>query len=158
MSKIRYIFVFAMFFSASAAADVWMWKDANGKTHYVETNKAIFTWLDDSGKVYYSDSPDHVDAVAVQLIWVSKGTIRELNQDDQAEDEGEFLPETEAERIERETKQAHACKRATEIYDSYINAPRLYKTNKKGEKEYLSDREAKKEIAETKAKKDELCK
>ncbi len=48
--------------------------------------------------------------------------------------------------------------RATEIYESYLNAPQLYKTNEKGEREYLSKADAAKTIAETRAKKDELCK
>ena len=53
--------------------------------------------------------------------------------------------------------EAYYCKRATEIYDSYVNAPRLYKTNDDGEKEYLSKAAAAAEIADTKSKKDELC-
>jgi hypothetical protein len=53
--------------------------------------------------------------------------------------------------------EAYYCKRATEIYDSYVNAPRLYKTGADGEPEYLSDEEATQTIAETKAKVDDLC-
>ena len=57
----------------------------------------------------------------------------------------------------REQAEAYYCKRATEIYDSYLNAPQLYRTNEKGEREYLSKKEAAATIAETKAKRDELC-
>ena len=31
------------------------------------------------------------------------------------------------------------CKRATEAHDSYVNAPRLYRTNDDGEREYLDE-------------------
>ena len=66
--------------------------------------------------------------------------------------------ETAEERAEREQAEAYYCKRATEIYDSYVNAPQLYRTNEAGEREYLSKQEGEAIIAETKAKKDELCK
>ena len=53
--------------------------------------------------------------------------------------------------------EAYYCRRATEIYDSYVNAPQLYKTSADGEKEYLSDEEAEATLSETKARVDELC-
>ena len=34
----------------TAHADVWKWVDANGKTHFVDTMKAIYTWVDENGK------------------------------------------------------------------------------------------------------------
>jgi hypothetical protein len=46
----------------------------------------------------------------------------------------------------------------SEIYDSSVNAPQLYRTGESGEREYLSKQEGDAIIAETKAKKDELCK
>ena len=59
---------------AVAQADVWMWVDANGDTHFVDTDTPIFTWVDESGDVHYSDTPDHEDAVSVELVWHAKGT------------------------------------------------------------------------------------
>ena len=58
---------------------------------------------------------------------------------------------------EREAADAYYCKRATEIFESYLNAPRLYRTNDTGEREYLSEKEAAATIAETKARMNELC-
>ena len=49
------------------------------------------------------------------------------------------------------------CKRATEIFESYLNAPRLFRTSESGEREYLSEEDAAATIAETKAKMNELC-
>ena len=58
--------------------------------------------------------------------------------------------------MEVQNRHTHS-KRATEIYDSYVSAPRLYKTNENGEREYLSKEEAARTIAETRAQKDEMC-
>ena len=68
-----------------------------------------------------------------------------------------FPGETAEERAEREKAEAYYCKRATEIYDSYLNAPQLYRTDENGEREYLSKNDAAATIAETKDKMNELC-
>jgi len=155
-------FVFAVlvlaFACAAAQADVWKWVDANGKTHFVDTNKAIYTWVDESGDVHYSDTPDHEGAISVQLVWVSSGTLDEVKNTKNESGSGYAYPgETPEERAEREKAEAYYCKRATEIYESYVNAPRLYKTNDAGERVYLDKEEAAQTIAETRAQKDELC-
>jgi hypothetical protein len=157
MSYLKVLLLLSVFFSASASADVWKWFDAKGNIHFVDTNKAIFTWVGDDDKLYYSDTPDHKDAVAVQLVWHSAGSLQELNPTGAPLGQDDFPGETDDQRLEREMAEAYYCKRATEIYDSYVNAPRLYKTNDDGEKEYLSEAAAAAEIADTKSKKDELC-
>ena len=149
-------------FALSANADVWKWVDAAGKTLNVATTKPIYTWVDESGKVHYSDTPGHEDAVSVELVWVSSGSLADVKgggEKDESGSGGYARPgETAEERAEREQAEAYYCKRATEIYDSYVNAPQLYRTNEAGEREYLSKQEGEAIIAETKAKKDELCK
>ena len=150
-------------FALTASADVWKWVDANGKTHFVDTNTPIYTWIDEYGKVHYADTPEHKDAVSVQLVWISSDSLDEVmakrNGESTSDDAGYARPgETAEERAEREAAEAYYCKRATEIYDSYVNAPQLYRTNEAGEREYLSKQEGEAIIAETKAKKDQLCK
>ncbi len=140
-----------------AHADVWKWVDALGNTHFVDTITPIYTWVDDVGKVHYSDKPDHEDAVSVELVWHSRGTLEDLDTDGDSGDGYAYAGETAEERAEREQAEAYYCKRATEIYDSYVNAPQLYKTNENGEREYLSKAEGEAIIAETKARVDELC-
>jgi hypothetical protein len=143
---------------AAAQADVWKWVDATGKTHFVDTNTSIYTWVDENGDVHYSDTPDHEDAVSVQLVWVSSGTLDDVQNAEDESGSGYAYPgETPEERAEREKAEAYYCKRATEIYESYVNAPRLYKTNDAGERVYLDKEEAAKTIAETRAQKDDLC-
>ena len=142
-----------------AYADIWRWVDASGKTHFVDTKTPIYTWVDEAGRVHFSDTPDHEDAVSVELIWHSPGTLADA--DDAGDDSGSggyaYPGETAEERAERENAEAYYCKRATEIFESYLNAPRLYRSSESGEREYLSEEDAAATIAETKAKMNELC-
>ena len=156
MKTLLTILVLTIGLSVPAVADVWKWVDASGKTHFVDTMKPIYTWLDEFGKRHYSDTPGHEDAVSVQLVWHSGGTLDEV--EDAESDDGYAYPgETAEERAEREAADAYYCKRATEIFESYVNAPKLYRTNDAGEREYLSEKDAAATIAETKAKMNELC-
>lgn len=158
MRNILAVLILVFGFVSAAYADVWSWVDASGKTHFVDTQTPIYTWVDENGDVHYSDTPDHQAAVAVVLVWVSSGSIDQLQANNDAAGSTDFLPgETEEDRAERKKAEAYYCKRATEIYDSYVNAPRLYKTGADGEREYLSKEDSAQTIAETRAQKDELC-
>jgi len=156
MSISRILLLFSILFCGSAAADIWKWMDAEGKTHFVDTSTAIFTWSED-GKFFYSDTPDHEDAIAVQLVWVAQGTLEDMESAANSSDGYAFPGETPDQRAEREDAEAYYCKKATEIYASYKNAPRLYRTNDAGEREYLSAELAEATLNETKTKMDELC-
>jgi hypothetical protein len=159
MTRILTTIVLLFGFCLGANADVWKWVDAFGKTHFVDTMTPIYTWVDESGKVHYSDTPGHEDAVSVELVWISTGSLSELDGTSDVEESGGYAypGETAEDRAEREKAEAYYCKRATEIYESYLNAPQLYRTDEQGEREYLSKKEAAATIAETRAKKDELC-
>jgi hypothetical protein len=146
----------SVFCCGSAAADIWKWTDSDGKMHFVDTSTSIFTWVVD-GRVFYSDTPDHEDAIAVQLVWVSKGALDDKESAANRSDGYAFPGETPDERAEREDAEAYYCKKATEIYSSYKNAPRLYRTDDAGEREYLSAEAAKATLHETKSKMDDLC-
>ena len=79
MPIIKYTIFLSLFFAASAAADIWKWVDASGKTHFVDTLTSIYTWVDEDDKIHYSDTPGHEDAVAVLLVWHSAGTLEDIN-------------------------------------------------------------------------------
>ncbi len=147
--------------SLCANADVWKWVDEDGKTHFVDSNTPIYTWVDEFGKRHYADVPGHEDAVSVELVWHSKGSLDAMQQGgdrEQGSGSNEAYPgETPEERFEREQAEAYYCKRAQEIYESYLNAPRLYKTREDGTRHYLSKEEAENTLAETKAQVDEMC-
>ena len=158
MKHLLVVLVLMFGLAAAAQADVWRWVDANGNTHFVDTDRPIFTWVDEQGDVHFSDTPDHEDAISVELVWVSDGSLDDLQASNDESGSGYAFPgETPEERAEREKAEAYYCKRATEIYESYVNAPRLYKTNEAGEREYLSKEDAARTIAETRAQKDEFC-
>lgn len=156
MSYIKFLLLLAIFCCGSAVADIWKWVDGDGKMHFVDTKKSIYTWQED-GKTFYSDKPDHEDAIAVQLVWVSQGTLDNMDSAAASSDGYAFPGETPDERAEREGAEAYYCKRASEIYDSYKNAPRLYKTNPAGDREYLSNEDAQVTLSETKSQMDDLC-
>ena len=159
MTRLVTIFVLTIGLSGPVIADVWKWVDSTGKTHFVDTMTPIYTWIDESGKRYYSDTPGHEDAVSVELVWHSGGTLDDLegSEGEGSDDDDAYPGETAEERAEREAADAYYCKRATEIFESYLNAPRLYRTNDAGEREYLTEKEAAATIAETKARMNELC-
>lgn len=161
MSRILAIIMLTCGISLAARADIWKWFDAEGKVHFVDSNTAIYTWLDETGKRFYADVPGHEAAISVELVWHAKGNLSDLQNSSKAAAEGgsknEYPGETPEERFEREQAEAYYCKRAQQIYDSYLNAPRLYKTADDGTRKYLSDEEMESTIAETKARVDELC-
>ena len=152
------VFLLSFGIAAPAVADIWKWVDVHGKTHFVDSDHTIYTWVDEFGKVHFGDKPDHPDAIRVQLVWHSGGTLEDLEETEEADDDPWAYPgETAEERAEREAAEAYYCKRATEILNSYLNAPNLYRTNDAGEREILSEEEAEATIADAQARTDELC-
>jgi len=152
-------FISLLGITITAHADVWMWIDARGDSHFVDTQKPIYMWVDSSGGVHYSDTPDRDSAISVKLIWHSAGTLQDLDDATAySEASRNARPgETEEERMERERAQAYYCKQATEVYDSYLHAPHIYRTTESGKREYLTKQEKAETIAQTLAQKDEFC-
>ena len=109
MKKLLAVVVMMFGFSIAAQADVWKWVDAQGKTHFVDTDTPIYTWVDESGRVYYSDTPGHEDAVSVELVWVSKGSLDDVDGADEAGSGYAYPGETPEERAEREKAEAYYC-------------------------------------------------
>lgn len=159
MKKLVATLILTLAVCQSANADVWKWVDTAGNMHFVDTLTPIYTWVDEVGKIHYSDKPGHEDAISVDLLWHSSGDLGDKGDGKSEDQSGGYAHpgETAEDREEREDAEAYYCKRATEIFESYVNAPRLFSTNAGGEREYLSDEVAAATIAETKAKKDELC-
>ena len=161
MNRILAFIMLTCGISVCANADIWKWVDQNGKTHFVDSNMALYTWIDENGKRHYSDVPGHETAVSVELVWHSKVNLADLQQGgdpEQRRGSDEAYPgETPEERFEREQAESYYCKRALEIYDSYMKAPRLYRTHRQGTRDYLSRKEVETTLSETKARVDKLC-
>ena len=158
MNKLLTICLLVFCLVPMAQADIWKYVDASGRTRFVDSKRPIYTWVDDSGKSHYADSPGHEDAVSIELVWHSEGDLDSTGSSEAPEDSGYAYPgETAEERAERERAEDYYCKRATEIYESYLSAPQLYETDENGKRSYLSKADAAQTIAETRKKKDELC-
>jgi hypothetical protein len=159
MKFILLTFISLLGITITAHADVWTWIDARGDSHFVDSQAPIYTWVDSSGEVHYSDTPNRDSAISVRFVWYSAGTLQDKEQATSESKSGGSgrAGETDGERRERESAQAYYCKRATEIYESYLNAPHVYRTTESGKRDYLSERERAETIAETLAQKNEFC-
>ncbi len=143
------IILFGLSFSISAAAAVWM-------------------WTDDEGRVNYSDYPDNPNAVLVDI--QSDASDRNAIADRRqaaVERERERIKgdrlrrESDAEDSEQEKQDRRMaksnCERAKEIYETYYNAPRLYKPTQGGGREFLSAEETDALRAKAQASVTEWC-
>jgi Domain of unknown function (DUF4124) len=145
----------------SANADIWTWTDAKGEVHMVTSAKPIYTWLDESGDVHYSDTPDHENAVSVDLVWRSTGSVAPGEEEKRAPtgvaSDSTYQGETGADRLAREQAEADYCKRAKDIYESYLSAPRLYETDSNGKRIYLDKKQTAAKLSETESVVAQLC-
>ena len=162
MTRLIALLVLMFGLSANALGDVWKYVDDQGRTHFVDSDRPIYTWRDKFGKSHYADKPGSTDAVMVQLTWVSAGTLEEVKASHEAKKDSSLSGfarpgETADERTEREAAEAYYCKRAKEILESYHNAPALYKTGVDGEQVVLSDAEMAATIADAQTRTAELC-
>ena len=160
MKAFLFILLLTLGIVCDADASLWKWVDAKGFTHFVDSNRPIYTWVDKYDKVHYSDKPGHEDAISVQLVWVSSATVENVDGEDEPRQDGGTaqLGESDEDRVAREAEEEYYCKRTSEIYAAYTNAPQLYRTNDNGEREILSDEEAAALVVETKGKLDTYCK
>ena len=121
----------------------------------VTANADIWKWVDEDGNVHFGDTPAHESAMTAELVTYahdrrSARTNASRNKD--------IHPEgTAGEEQAGQDAQAFYCNRAKEIYRSYADAPRLYRTNEDGQREYLSDQETAAALANAEASVTEWC-
>ena len=134
----------------------------------IGANAAVWMWTDAGGEVHYSDFPEVADAVLVEI--ESSPTDRAAVADrrrqtialERERQKGDRLRrESDAEdgaqqKQDREMAEKN-CERSKEIYDTYYNAPRLYKPTADGGREFLSSEETDALRAKAKASIDEWC-
>ncbi len=121
----------------------------------------LYKWVDQNGTVHFGDRPQHANSQGIKLPrhTPARSSSRPSGHDQassrqRAASNAENSTPTSAEGKKAEE---YYCNQASETYDSYSKAPRLYKTNAEGQREYLSDKEAAALLAETKAKVTEWC-
>mgnify|MGYP001814147094 FL=1 len=124
-------------------------------------NAEVWKWVDADGNVHYGDRPQHASSQGIKLAHHTSGS-RSAKSSGQGRASSSQSAASAAEGAASESAegrkaQEYYCNQASEIYASYSKAPRLYRTNADGQREYLSDREAARLLAESKAKVTEWC-
>ena len=121
----------------------------------------VWKWVDENGNVHYGDRPQNASSEGITLARYTPSASASRSS---GQSRMNASPDTKASSAGNATESAdgkkareYYCNQASEIYDSYSKAPRLYKTNAEGQREYLSDKEAAALLAETKAKVTEWC-
>jgi hypothetical protein len=117
----------------------------------VTANADIWKWVDEDGNVHFGDTPAREYAATAELVRYTSGN-RSASTSSSAQTDS-----SRGEDIDPQRAQAHYCNRAKEIYRSYADAPRLYRTSEDGRREYLSDQEAADALAEAEASVAEWC-
>jgi hypothetical protein len=135
--------------SFSAGAAVWMWTDAEGEVHYSD-----YPEVEDAVLVDIESHPTDRAAIAAQR-QQTVALERERQKGEQLR-----LDTDREERTEKKEDRALAkanCEQAKQAYETYYNAPRLYKPTADGGREYLSSEETDALRAKAKASVDEWC-
>jgi hypothetical protein len=124
---------------------------------------AVFTWIDENGEVHYSDVPAGDYSVRVdieskptddQLVAAERqqAVDNELDRQQQAQENQKQADEDKQFDKNDKERTARNCRTATETYESFYNAPRLYKPTDDGGRDYLSSEQM--DAARAKAKED----
>lgn len=117
----------------------------------------IWKWVDEQGNVHYGDRPARDSAVKAERVSYSRGNrSASTSGDRQTATSGDDSVGSDESRA-REDAQAYYCEQAKGIYQSYVGAPRLYRTSEDGQREYLSDEEMAAALADAEASVDEWC-
>jgi hypothetical protein len=119
--------------SVAGAADVWRWVDASGEVHYSDR------WVPGSVLIKVEQSRAQPAAAAAAR---SAEQNRVAVSNDRVNAQQSQNAESVAVRREVAEARTEQCKSAKERYEKSIQARRIFKTGKDGEREYLTDAQA----------------
>ena len=121
----------------------------------------IWKWVDEDGNVHFGDMPAREYAESSELVKYTpeKRSTSPSSKDQTSASLGKDIDheETPAEKREREAARAYYCNQAKEVYRSYVDATRLYRSSENGRREYLSEQEASAALANAEASVAEWC-
>ena len=131
---------------AHADADIYRWKDAQGIYHYSDQ------WVPGSELIKSANKPKAADSSASRS---SNSNVSSSSSD--APPDG--VTPAAAQSVKDDVAKAHEqqCKQAKDAYDKAIHARRIYKSEKEGEREYMSDAEADAYRLKIRGQMDEYC-
>jgi hypothetical protein len=118
-----------MAISANVRADVWKWVDTSGQAQYSDR------WVP-GAQLIKSDHPHESAPGATD----SQKSLTSMN--DRAATQLSEQNAAAAVRQDVASARTEQCKQAKERYDKMIEARRIFRPGKDGEREYLSDAEA----------------
>ena len=124
----------------------------------VAADADIYKWVDEDGTVHFGDRPAREYAGNAELVRYTSGNKSLSTSSGNGQPSASRGKDNDSEK-EREGQdaQAYYCNKAKEIYRSYADAPRLYRTGEDGRREYLSDHEAAAALADAEASVAEWC-
>jgi hypothetical protein len=147
MRRILAITAFVLAAGTTAHADVYRYVDAQGRPQYSDR------WVPGSTLIKTDRNRPGADAAAQRAAEQSKLTASneriaaQLNQQAAAR----------AMQADLEKTRSEQCKQAKERYEKSIQARRLFKEGKNGEREYLTDQQADEARLAARMERDEAC-
>lgn len=121
----------------------------------------IYKWTDANGQVHYADRPasDRATEIrpSVPTAQATPATPSPNAGQIGTENAAVTSEQVRAVQQERARLRDEQCKQATEAYDKALRAARIYRTNDKGEREFLSAAEADATRAQLRAERDSSC-
>jgi hypothetical protein len=135
--------------SAMAQADVYRWVDAQGEVHYSDR------WV--PGSVLIKVERSRATPQAVSNTRAAEQNRLAVTNDRINAQQAQNL---DSRAVQRDVQEARTtqCKEAKEQYEKSIQARRIFRTGKDGEREYLSDAEADEWRLKARADMQEACK
>lgn len=153
--------VLALVASASHA-EIYKWKDKNGVIRYSDVPPPSNIPHESLGKKAGASKPDDApvtpEAPPSPSSAVQQHTPEEVPADAGKQQKEEAAARQKAEAAEAELKQKQEqCSKAKARLNSYQQGGRIYKTNEKGEREYMDDAALAKGVEEAQAEVDKYC-
>jgi hypothetical protein len=132
-----------------AHADVWGWKDADGKWHYSDMPREGAKLIRSGGSRSSAGAAAAPDATGTQSSTAAQGAAISERLESEAA--------ARAVAADLDKKRAEQCKAATERYDKMIASRRVYREQTKGERNYLTEAELSQARVDARKERDAAC-
>jgi Domain of unknown function (DUF4124) len=127
-------------------AEIYKWKDKDGKVRYSDTPPPSNVKQEAIGKkkaVQATDQAPLTPAETAKPAIAKEGKKEAMSKGDDAAkkrgEDAEVDKKNKAEKEKQEVVKAENCKTAKANLENYTQGGRIYKMNEKGEREYVSD-------------------
>ena len=128
----------------------------------------IYKWTDEEGNVHYEDRPSGAateERLALNYRRTDTGALQQRIDArherqaarSEAKSEAELAEREAAENAAAEEQRKQACVRARTRLETYLQSPRLYRTDDNGERVYLNDEQRQEARREAEEQVNELC-